>query len=118
MILPQYLASETEVSALREVARNANATFIEIVLTTSLDDALARYCAVRIQQDALRMCIDEVVESWGGSHYLKSLYDDLFDAVSKRPDAVPIASLVDDIDGTFALLMTALTEHALSDLPG
>jgi hypothetical protein len=43
---------------------------------------------------------------------------DSFAAAAERPDAVPIASLVDDIDGTYALLMTALTEQDLSDLPG
>ena len=82
------------------------------------DHALTLYSFLRDQPDALRSCINEVIDSSGGNDYLSSLYDDLVAAVIARPDALVIDSLVDDIDGTFDLLMTALNERLLSDPAG
>ncbi len=74
-----------------------------------------RFSYLREQPDELRSCITELVDSLGGSDYLGALYDELVAAVAARPDAVVIDSDVDDIDGTFALLMTALDARQLSD---
>jgi len=118
VIVPQYLAKGNEVSAFQDTAREANAAFVEVVLMSTKDHALTRYSLLRDQPDALRSCINDVIDSSGGNDYLSSLYDDLVAAVIARPDAVVIDSLVDDIDGTFALLMTALNERLLSDPAG
>ena len=118
VIVPQYLASGNEVGAFQDIAREANAAFVEVVLMSSQDLALRRYSSLRDQPDALRSCINDVIDSSGGNDYLLSLYDDLVAAINARPDAVVIDSLIDDIDGPFALLMTALNERHLSDPAG
>ena len=118
VIVPQYLASASEVDAFQDIARDAKAGFLEVVLMSSQDHALTRYSYLRDQPDALRSCINEVIDTSGGNDYLCSLYDDLVSAVNARPNAVVIDSLVDDITGTFTLLTRALDDRSLSDPAG
>jgi len=107
VILPQYLSRIDEIEAFEKIAHDAGADFREVVL---LDDRAASIERFDGRQDDSAWGVHNcrLVELWGGSVMLGSLYDQLLEILPLRPDAVVVHSVPEAIEETYASVVQAL----------
>lgn len=108
VVMPQYLSSTAEVGEFEQVARAADAGFVEVILMADRDEAIARF--LRGTDDEWRQEIQRIVVDDGGDASLRRLYDALLEGLSDRPGAVLVASSDGDVDGTYRDVLTALAD--------
>ncbi|GIF63399.1 hypothetical protein Ais01nite_14340 [Asanoa ishikariensis] len=113
VVLPQYLARLSEITAFEDLAREHGASFLEVVL---LDDR-----AASIERFERRADEDDdpwvrhhhrLVRSRGGPVLLGTMYDDLLELVHLRPDAVVVPSAAGAVEETYELLAEVLGGQA------
>lgn len=99
VIIPHLLTDIEEVHSFEKVAERFAIPFIEILLTTSRDDALDRIFerGTRGEQGAPPLTPNDRGE-------FEELYDNVLLAANDRPDIHRITSIKGDIDGTYKKL--------------
>lgn len=111
VIVPQFIAVPSELDRLERVAGDAGAAFCEVVLLTTVDDAIARFLA-RADADELSAHKRENVDTAGGASRLASWHADLEALVAGRPGVAVVHSLAGDVAGSYAGLLRALGDDA------
>lgn len=96
VIVPHLLTDAEEAQSLEEVAKRLEVPFIEILLTTSRNDALDRVFerGTRGEPGAPPLTPDDRDE-------FEELYDNVLLATNNRPRIYKISSIKGDIDGTY-----------------
>jgi predicted kinase len=107
VIVPQFRARVAEIEAFEQVARDASATFVEIVLMVDRDEALDRFECRVDDSDWGRHNRDSVAAT-GGRDLLGGFYDRLLEALAQRPDAVVVPCHRGEVEATYAALVTAI----------
>ena len=108
VVVPQLLARAEFALELRDVAEDSGATFHEIVLLDTAEDAAARFEA-RADDDAWSVHHAEaarMIEAAGG---FAAIYAQLVSAIPSLPDAVVISTTALDVDAAYAALIAAVT---------
>ena len=108
VIVPQYLATNDEVSAFQRAAQDNSGTFVEVLLVDSRASVIERFNGRRADGSDLRGVITRVVERAGGETHLQALYDELMAGAATRT-VVEIRSEVDDVEGTYRQMTDRLT---------
>ena len=107
VVLPQLLTTTGEIEAFERVARDAGATFREVVLLPDRPEALDRF---ERRPDASEW--DEynrvLVARLGGPEFLAALYDRLRELLRTRPAAVVVPSEPGAVEATYAAIERAL----------
>ena len=111
VILPQYLSRIDEIEAFEKVALEVGADFREIVLLDEKAASIDRFDRRR-DDSAWGVHNRRLVELWGGSLMLASLYDQLMRVLPLRPDAVVVHSEPEAIEDTYAAVVQALLPPA------
>ena len=107
VVLPQYLSLVDEIEAFEKVAHDSGADFREIVLLDEKAASIERFDR-RQDRSAWGLHNRRLVELWGGSVMLGSLYDQLVEMLPLRRDAVIVRSAPEAIEDTYALVVQAL----------
>jgi predicted kinase len=104
VIVPHLLTDLEEAEALEKVAQDQHVQFVEIVLSAGREDALERVFArgTRGEPGAPPLTQADRPE-------FEELYDNVQVAVGKRPQAVIVNSVRDDIDDTYKQVVKAIT---------
>lgn len=105
VILPHLLTDIEEALSLEMVAKRCAVPFIEILLTTSKNDALNRVFerGTRGEPGAPPLTPDDRDE-------FEELYDNVLLATNNRPRIYEVASAKGDIEGTYLKMMDAIKD--------
>ena len=110
VIIAQCYRKPEYMEALEKLAQDCNAGFYEFLLSLSKAEAIARFIKRGQKEGAPDGFLpDSLVTRGGGKVKLESMYDEMMDTVSKRPNTKVIEPTLDDIAGTYAELMRHLT---------
>ena len=107
VILPQYVGDLQQLQIFEQVAHDADADFIEIVLLDDRDAAIERFNS-RDDGSEWTRHNNELVADLGGDEFLAGMYDRLLSLLDARPDALVVRSVLGAIDGTATALDRAL----------
>jgi predicted kinase len=107
VVLPQLIVRAEELRRFEAAARDADASFHEIVLMCDRDAAVARF---RSRPDG-HASILAAVEAGGGDQLLRGYYDDLVELVAQHPDAVLVTSTYGAAEETYAAVRAALASE-------
>ncbi len=113
VIVPQLLARAPFIEAMEELAGDVGATFHEIVLVTTREDAVGRFDA-RSRERARTGQPDphrEIVERDGGRAALEAHVDDLAALVETRQRAVQITTTWGAADEAYGELLRAVARE-------
>jgi hypothetical protein len=89
VVVPQFLGRSDFIEQLQGVSARAGATFVEIALMDSRDDAIARFSA-RAQDPALTSHHLDAERMAGGAAGLAVMYDRLQEVIASRPQTIVI----------------------------
>ena len=106
VVLPQLLARLDQVERFERAATEADATFIEVLLTDDVEASVARFNA-RPDTGELQRVTREIVSGGGGDEALCSYHAALLEVATARPGTVVVASRAGDIDGAYAGVVAA-----------
>jgi predicted kinase len=109
VVVPQYLASNDEVLAFKQVADDNSAMFIEVLLFDSRDSSIERFNTRDV--DSLHRVISNVVETSGGDVHLQTLYDDLMTNSATRAPLL-VASITDAAGDTYERMCQSIAQLA------
>ncbi len=107
VIVPQFRGRLAEIEAFEQIARDAGARFVEVVLMAGREAALSRFERRVDDTDWGRHNRASVAAS-GGRELLGTFYDRLLEVLERRPDAVVLPSDEDRIEETYAALVRAI----------
>jgi predicted kinase len=107
VVLPQLVARFAEVGRFERAALEADATFVEVMLTDDVEASVARFHA-RPATDELQRVTHTVVSADGGDDALRHIHAALLEVADARPETQMISTTGGDIDGSYAALMAAL----------
>jgi predicted kinase len=107
VVLPQLLARLDQVGRFEQAATEADATFVEMLLTDDVAASVARFNA-RPATDELQRVIHGVMSADGGDEALRRTHAALLEVADARPGTVVVASRDGDIDGTYAAVTAAV----------
>ena len=111
VVLPQYHARLDEITTLDQLAREHGADFREVVLLDDREAAIERFNhRARDSDDSWIRHHHRLIELGGGPVMLGTMYDNLLEVLSQRPDAVVVPSVMGRVQETYELLMDALRE--------
>lgn len=103
VIVPQFRARIAEIEAFEQVARDAGARFVEVVLMVDRDEALDRFDR-RLDDSEWGRHNRGSVAAAGGRALLTEFYDRLLDALERRPHAMLVPSVARRIEDTYTAL--------------
>jgi predicted kinase len=109
LVVPQYLGRAEFAELLEALAAAVGATFAEVVLTDTRENALARFAA-RAGDPDLAAHHAEAEAGAGGAAGLGEMYDRLHALLATRPRAVVVATRAGEVDAAYRALLTALGE--------
>jgi predicted kinase len=104
VVLPQLIASESELARFEAAARDAGGRFVEVFLEAQ--DLEERF-ATRERDQPWLEAVHDLVEQAPADH-LEQYADRLAALSQARPDAVRLATRTDDLEGTYAALVAAV----------
>lgn len=107
VIVPQFLARPDFADALAAAARAACAEYAELALTSSPEEAEARFAA-RSASDDPNHRDARLLQSAPGAAPIAELYAAMMRMIDARPHVRCVESVPGDIDGTFERLTAAL----------
>ncbi|HOQ53677.1 MAG TPA: AAA family ATPase [Micropruina sp.] len=110
VIVPQYVADPDAVAAFELLAHRTGATFCEVVLMSTRDEAIERF-ADRPDDTEWAAHNRRLVADLGGPEFLGAMHDRLADHLGRRPRSIVIESRRDAIDDTFADLLRAVGDQ-------
>jgi predicted kinase len=110
VIMPQLIQNVEQSEALERIARANNARLKEVVLLSTVEDAIER-CKTRARSQGHSSGFrpNGVLDNGGREKMLRSMHANMMAAVALRPDTVQIVSVEHDIDGTYAQLLKAIS---------
>lgn len=111
VVVPQYVGRVEFADRLEALAAEVDATFAEVVLTDTKENALARFAA-RAGDPDLAAHHAEAEANAGGAAGLAEMYDRLHALVATRPHAVVVETRAGDVDAAYRDLLTALGERS------
>ena len=85
VVLPQLVARLDQVERFEQAAMEADATFIEVMLTDDVEASVARFNA-RPATDELQHVIHRIVSADGGDEGLRRIHAALLEVAEARPD--------------------------------
>lgn len=110
VVIPQFLGRPEFLERVEELAREAGASFHEIVLMDSKDNVLRRFAERgRRTADPFHVEAQVIIDRSGGAAELAAMYDRLVDLVATRPVAQVIPSIDGRPDETYRRLVDCLT---------
>jgi predicted kinase len=107
VVLPQLVARVAEVERFERAALEADATFVEVMLTDDVEASVARFHA-RPASDELQRVTHGVVSADGGDDALRHFHAALLEVADARPGTRLISTTGGDIDGSYAAVMAAV----------
>lgn len=107
VIVPQFRGQVAEIETFEQVARDAGAGFVEVVLMAGREAALSRF-ERRIDDSDWGRHNRASVAASGGRELLSAFYDRLLDALRHRPDALVLPTEENRIEDAYAALVQAL----------
>jgi predicted kinase len=107
VIVPQFLGRPELVEQLAAVADDVGATFHEVVLMDSRENALDRFHARRDDPEWATHH-REAERAAGGRAGVAAMYDLLHAVLDTRPDAVVVHSRAGDVEGTYRDVLGAV----------
>ena len=103
IIIPQIYRQRERLENLKQIAQELNADYYEILLDLDKAEAIDRFLSYKeIRKGGL-------IERGGGVTKLESMYDEMTQLASSRPETVRITPIRDDIDDTYKLLLDSLS---------
>ncbi len=109
VVVPQFLGRVDFVEQLASVADRADATFVEVVLSMSRDEAVAAFEARRAAPTTdVHLDATALVERMSGDDPVGRMYDACVGLVEQRPATRRVEVVRGDIDGTFARFLDAV----------
>lgn len=109
VIVPQLMQNVVDYEAFEQIAQDNNATLKEVVLLSTVDDAIER-CKTRARSmghpDGFRP--GGVLDSGGREKMLRSMHTNMVSAITQRPSITQIVSVEDDIVGTYEKLLNVI----------
>ena len=107
VVLPQLVARVTEVERFERAAIEADATFVEVLLTDDVEASVARFNA-RSTTGELQRVTHGIVSADGGDDGLRRMHAALLEVVEARPATQLISTTGGDVDGSYAAVVAAL----------
>jgi predicted kinase len=109
VLVPQYLGRIEFIEQLDMTARAVSATFREIVLLLSKQDALARFSRrTAAAANPTHAEAQEMLDREGGQAALADMYDRLLTIIAARPRTIVLDAPDGEPDATYRLLLDAL----------
>ena len=109
VIIAQCYRKPAHMEALEKLAQDCSADFYEFLLSLPKAEVIARFIKRGQKEGAPDGFLpDSLVTRGGGKAKLESVYDEMMDMVSKRPNTKVIEPILDDVEGTYAELMRHL----------
>ncbi|MDP9416917.1 MAG: AAA family ATPase [Actinomycetota bacterium] len=109
VLVPQFLGRVDFVLELERLCGEVAAEFVELVLLSSAEEAVARFVrrsegsATAAHRDA-----QALLERLGGVEQLAGMYERLLDVVAKRPATCPITTIDGQVERAYRDLVAAL----------
>lgn len=110
VVLAQFFARADLISLFRDVAVEAGAEFVEIVLETDRAEAIRRFHS-RVDESAWGRHNVAVVEAMGGDAALGEMHERALSLPDAWPGAVRIWSAAEDVEGTYRQVLRVLGEQ-------
>ena len=113
VILPQFLGRTSEIERFAEVAGTSGADFVEVMLTDSRENCVARFDR-RGEQDSdeWHHLVRGLVADNGGTALLEAMYGQLTDVLRARPWVSIVVSAEGEIDNAHRALARLLAPSA------
>jgi predicted kinase len=109
VIVPQFLGRLDFVLALEQLCEEVGAVFIELVLLSTLDEAVDRFVRRSKQSgDVHHQDAAALVERDGGAASLRERYQQLLEVVAARPGTRAIRTVDGEIDQAYESLLAQL----------
>lgn len=109
VVVPQFLGRTTFVERLEHLAREADATFHEIVLLDSRANTLRRFAErARAAADPAHAEAREMIERPGGFEDLSAMYDRLTAVIAARPGARIVPVEEGEVDRAYQAVLRAI----------
>ncbi|MEH0974403.1 AAA family ATPase [Micromonospora sp. CPCC 205546] len=110
VIIPQFLGRADFIVQAEGVARDTGATFHEMVLLDSRENALRRFAErSRTSTDPAHLDAQRMLERHGGAAELAAMYDRLLAVVATRPATRVVRSEHGRVDEAYRELLACLT---------
>jgi hypothetical protein len=103
-VVPQLIVKTEGLRPFESAAREAEASFHEIVLMDNREGAVARFPG----RPDTHGSILAAVEAGGGDQMLKNYHDELVELLAQRSDAVLVTSTYGAVEDTYAAVAAAL----------
>lgn len=111
VIIPQFLQREEYLDRLASTAQDSGAEFFEVCLTSSPQEAAARFAARASSEDQNHKAA-QMLQSMPRSAPVEDLYRNMYSMALKRPDTIFVESIPWDIQQTLACLREDLQNRA------
>lgn len=113
VIMPQYLGDPSEIESWEDLTVAAGAEFVEVVLMDDVESIVQRFAERGSGPvDELVDVLASTVDRSGGPAYLRSLHEQLVDAVASREHAIVVPTAFGDLEGTYGEVLKALATSA------
>ncbi len=107
VVVPQLIASESELTRFEGAARDAGGRFVEVILDADdADDAEVRFAARERDQPWLE-AVHQMVEQAPADH-LRDYAERLAALAEARPDAVRLPTTTGEVEAAYAALVAAV----------
>ena len=115
LVVPQFLARTGFIEQLEQVARCADATFMEVVLELSRSDAIDAF-GLRTRNPTHRVHVDaaELVDRSESPDPVGDMYDALEQMLETRPGVHRVRVVLGDVEATFGAFVQALRDGGLA----
>lgn len=109
VVIPQCMSRAGFLEQLEDLARDADASFCEIILLDSKENALRRFAERGSQADPQAREAHEIAGHHGGVDELSAIYDRLISLIACRPGSLVIPTRDGQAEQAYQDVLTALS---------